>query len=110
MTTTQTAYASCDGDQQFTVTATSGNTSGYITTIDNPEINGAPAASPEGSPIALTATPGGFAPGTTLTYAWGVTKQGGPFASGSGPTSASHSSAPSKAIWRSVGSGDAKAG
>ncbi len=45
-TTTQTAYASCDGDQQLNVTATASNTSGYITTIDNLEINGMPDAVP----------------------------------------------------------------
>src|SRR6476660_10437757 len=40
------AHASCDGDQPFMVTATAANTSGYIMTIDNAEINGFSAAVP----------------------------------------------------------------
>ena len=40
------AHASCDGDQQVIVTATAANTRGYITTIDDADLNGASAAVP----------------------------------------------------------------
>src|SRR5438270_494707 len=40
------AHASCDGDQQATVTATAANTSGYIMTIDDGALNGYSAAVP----------------------------------------------------------------
>src|SRR4029453_18899556 len=50
-----------------------------------PTINGLPASAFEGTP--LTATAGYTDPGTadTVTFAWAVTKNGGPFAAGGGP-------------------------
>lgn len=43
---TPRAHASCAGDMQFIITATAANTSGYITTLDSPVLNGIPAAAP----------------------------------------------------------------
>jgi uncharacterized delta-60 repeat protein len=66
----------------------SSSTSATITIVNVPPtvvINGAPASSPEGTPIALTSTvtdpsPADMAAG--FTYAWSVTKDGGAFAAG----------------------------
>ena len=67
----------------------------YTTTIavlnvpPTPAILGAPATSPEGTPIPLSATATDPSPVDTaagFTYAWAVTKNGLPFATGVGPS------------------------
>jgi Ca2+-binding RTX toxin-like protein len=75
----------------LTVTATDGGTGtapAQTITVTNvaptPTIHGAPASSPEGTAINVSATstdPGTF---DNATYAWSVTKNGNPYASGSG--------------------------
>ena len=48
-------------------------------------INGAPASSPEGTTLSLTATVGDSGTADTFTYAWSVTKNGGAYASATTP-------------------------
>jgi PKD domain-containing protein len=83
-----------NGSYVLTLTATdkdngTGSTSTTINVTNvspTAAINGAPASSPEGTAIALTSTvtdPSSADTTAGFTYAWSVTKNGNPFASGS---------------------------
>jgi len=72
----------------YTVTVTAGTASAdYEVTVSNvapmATINGAPASGPEGTAIALTSTVSDLGTADTFTYAWSVTKNGNPYATGS---------------------------
>jgi hypothetical protein len=88
-----------DDDGTYVVTLTAadedgavGSTSATIAVTNvppSPLIAGAPATSPEGTAISLTASATDPSPVDTaagFTFGWTVTKDGAPFASGSGPT------------------------
>jgi hypothetical protein len=92
-------FAPDDGPASYTVTVRAtdnglpalSSTRTFTITVNNvaptPAIAGAPTTSPEGTAITLTATatdPSAADTAAGFTYAWSVTKDGSPFATGSG--------------------------
>ncbi len=87
-----TLAAATVANEQLTATATdaAGNTSEFSADLfanaaPSATIVGAPATGPEGTAINLTSTVTdvNFSQGDTVTYAWSVTKNGNPYATGS---------------------------